>query len=260
MPRVLFFDLDETLVAQEKAFSAAYRATAEWLSGELFGVGAACLASRIPAAVVSALAESPLAVTLERCRFGGRDVLWGDPGTDSSEAGRITALAPALRAATWSALLEPYPVDPLRFVADLNRRFRVAMFSAIDVFPDVGVALERLARHYRLAVITNGMGTAQREKLEHLGLGHFFERVIASTDVGEGKPSGEIFAAALREMDVPASGALMLGDSLDGDVRGAQAAGIRAVWLERSAGSAPGNGQTRITSLQDWSPERPPRE
>ena len=79
--------------------------------------------------------------------------------------------------------------------------------------------------------MTNGLYAAQIEKLEQLDLRRYFDQVVASSRVGKGKPAPEMFAG------IDAS--FMIGDSLDGDVDGAQAAGIRSVWLNR-------NGERRL--------------
>lgn len=50
MTEVIFFDLDETLVAQEAAFRQAYRATTDWLSREVATAESTPMASAIPLA------------------------------------------------------------------------------------------------------------------------------------------------------------------------------------------------------------------
>lgn len=258
MLRVIFFDLDETLVAQEHAFEQAYRSTAEWLAREVLDAEPTVLASTIPTAAERALGASPLAATIRRCRFGGRDLLWGNPGTGADATQAIAEQIEAFRAAVWDMLLEGYPVGYRSWTrsslaTELNRRFRAAMFDALCLYPDVRPALDRLARSYDLAVITNGLGTAQREKLVHFGIDRHFRSVIASAEVGVGKPARQIFAGAMRALDVGADEAMMIGDSLEGDVEGAIAAGMRALWLNRH--ERPSSGQrSQISSLEGWSP------
>jgi FMN phosphatase YigB (HAD superfamily) len=46
------------------------------------------------------------------------------------------------------------------------------------------------------------------------------------------KPHPAIFERALAELSVAAAQAVMVGDMLEMDVGGAQAAGIRGVWLD----------------------------
>ena len=48
---------------------------------------------------------------------------------------------------------------------------------------------------------------------------------------GVAKPDPGLFAAALRALDVAATDAVMVGDSIDKDIRPALALGMRAIWI-----------------------------
>lgn len=238
MIKVVFLDLDETLVAQELAFERAYGATAR-LAAAVAGIDAGSFGAAIPAAANACLDDLPVAEFVRRCRFGARDVLWGDTGVGVSE----TAASESLRAlgkqvmeyrrAVWSSLLERFGAGHTDLCGRLDECFRREMEGGVEVFPDVAGALERLSARYRLAVITNGLPLAQRRKLERLGMAHYFEELVASAEVGVGKPDPEIFHCALRRMRVAAEDALMVGDSLEGDVLGAQGVGMRAILVRR---------------------------
>ena len=133
----------------------------------------------------------------------------------------------------------------------LEKQFQRAMFANLQAFPDVRLMLHDVSSKYRLAIITNGMGKAQRKKLAHLGLDQYFEMIIASADIGSGKPNARIFEFALQSMAVNGSSALMVGDSLDGDIRGARAVGINTVWLNRHASPEPTRTR-QISGFTDW--------
>lgn len=229
---VLLFDLDETLVAQERAFERAYR-EAGTLAARSTGVDAVSFAAKIPVAAERALAVSPIAAPVRRCRFGGRDLLWGSPGTTSGPSVRIARHLVAFRREVFHAVLRDVGVECPALAEELPVAFRRAMFSALHPFPDVIPCLRRLSQHHRLAVVTNGMHEAQSQKLRHLGLDGHFEAVVASADVGIGKPARSIFDAALETMGSTPGDTWMVGDSLEGDVLGAMAAGLKGVWLNR---------------------------
>jgi len=72
---------------------------------------------------------------------------------------------------------------------------------------------------------------------------------ISSRTLGKVKPSPLIFRAALELLGVKAAEAVMVGDSLEDDVEGARAAGLRALLLDR-AGLFPGSPD-RIESLAE---------
>ncbi|MEV4481149.1 HAD family hydrolase [Micromonospora coxensis] len=66
-----------------------------------------------------------------------------------------------------------------------------------------------------------------------------FTAVVTSEDVGAYKPDGAVFRRALAVLGLAADEVLHVGDSLRTDVAGAQAAGIRAVWVNRHGRPAP---------------------
>ena len=61
-----------------------------------------------------------------------------------------------------------------------------------------------------------------------------------STRVGAAKPAYPIFAAAASALGVVLDELCHVGDDLDADVRGARAAGARAIHVDRSGASAEG--------------------
>jgi phosphoserine phosphatase len=76
---------------------------------------------------------------------------------------------------------------------------------------------------------------------------------VISGDLGTGKPGREIFAHTLEVLGVTPDRAVMVGDSLERDVEGALAAGLRAVWLNRHG--RPGRpGIAEIATLAALSP------
>ena len=72
---------------------------------------------------------------------------------------------------------------------------------------------------------------------------------VSSGSHGKVKPSPLIFAAALELLEVAAVNAVMVGDSVEDDVEGAEAAGMKAFLLDR-AGRFPEHAR-RIESLRE---------
>ena len=109
--------------------------------------------------------------------------------------------------------------------------------------PDAREVLEQLkAAGLRLALISNTPwdvpGDFVGRDLERLGLLEHFDRLVYS-DCGYRKPHPGIFRRALDALDVEASQAIMVGDSLAEDVAGAAALGIRTLWLATGSEDAP---------------------
>ncbi|MEU4826923.1 HAD family hydrolase [Actinomadura citrea] len=118
-------------------------------------------------------------------------------------------------------------------------------------FPDAAPALDALAAHgLRLGVITNGDAAQQRLKVERLGFADRLPVVVASSEAGAAKPDAGIFLAACAALGTEPHAAAYVGDRLIVDARGAAAAGLTGVWLDRSGDPAPDAlDVARITTL-----------
>lgn len=87
-------------------------------------------------------------------------------------------------------------------------------------------------RELRIGLISN-FDARLYDVLQAWELRSYFDSIHISTEVGAAKPDAGIFATALRDNDLEARDALHVGDSFREDVQGAQAAGLRAIWLNR---------------------------
>ncbi len=98
--------------------------------------------------------------------------------------------------------------------------------------PGVREALEAFKGRYRLAVISDAIfspGRALRELLRGEDLFGFFEACIFSDEVGCSKPDRRVFDQAAEKLGVPVAHLVHIGDRDHNDVKGAQAAGARAI-------------------------------
>lgn len=107
--------------------------------------------------------------------------------------------------------------------------------NTVTPFEDVLPALARLPQALQdgspllLGSISNGFAD-----LEKIGLAHHFHVSIAAHRFGCAKPEPAIFHAACDALQVQPSEAVYVGDDLLLDVRGAQQAGLQAVWINRT--------------------------
>lgn len=132
------------------------------------------------------------------------------------------------------------------FFAELYARFTEP--DAWRVFADVVPTLKELAgRGLKLGVISN-WDARLRPLLERLRLADYFEVIVVSSEVGCAKPSGDIFKDAVHQLGLPPDAVLHVGDDRLMDVRGAQAAGLSALLLHRTARTARAG---LITSLRE---------
>jgi putative hydrolase of the HAD superfamily len=128
-----------------------------------------------------------------------------------------------------------------------------AMLGALrfTAYPDAPPALARLRERGVALVVVSNWDVSLHALLGEVGLAGMVDGAVTSAEVGRPKPAREIFDAALTLAGSPARRTLHVGDSVEHDVRGALAAGIRPVLLRRE-GADPGEpprGVPTISSL-----------
>ena len=105
-------------------------------------------------------------------------------------------------------------------------------------YPDAAPALRELrSRGARLVVVSN-WDVSLHQRLAETGLAPLVDGAVASAELGHAKPDRAIFEHALAIAGAAPEAALHAGDSLEADVQGARAAGMRAVLVARDG--APG--------------------
>ena len=101
------------------------------------------------------------------------------------------------------------------------------------LFDDAIEVLETLKNNYKLAIITNGDGIQQREKLQKTKIEKYFSEIIISSEIGVAKPDKQIFEVACKNLNIKSQECIMIGDKYKTDVQGAINAGIKAIWVNR---------------------------
>ena len=96
-----------------------------------------------------------------------------------------------------------------------------------------------LSGKYRLAVVTNGLASAQNSRMKAAGIEHFFEAIVVSEIVGYAKPAPEIFHHVLAKLDLTAADVLYVGDSLKYDYEGTKQTGIDFCYYNRKKENLP---------------------
>jgi len=106
-------------------------------------------------------------------------------------------------------------------------------------FADTAEALERLARRYRLAIVSNVDDDLFAETARHLPVD--FDPVVTAQEVGAYKPSPQNFRVVLERLGVPRHQVLHVAQSLFHDHVPAKRLGLTTVWINRPS-RCPGTG------------------
>ena len=119
--------------------------------------------------------------------------------------------------------------DYIAFLPDNNQLFD----GAIEV-------LDYLLPKYNLHIITNGFAEVQYKKINNSGLGNYFKTITNSEMAGVKKPHRNIFEFALSLAKANKENAIMIGDCIEADVRGAIDFGMKAILFdEKNSHSMP---------------------
>lgn len=118
------------------------------------------------------------------------------------------------------------------------------------IYDDVLPCLKALkAAHIKIGVVSNWSADL-KDLLRSLRLLPYFDSVIASAEVGYRKPNPVTFDLALEELQSSPAETIHVGDRVDADGVGAQAAGIRPLIINRNPTTAAPQEFTQITSLE----------
>ncbi len=120
-------------------------------------------------------------------------------------------------------------------------------WARLPAWPEAAGGLERLARRFTVATLSNGNRSQQTALIRFAGLP--FQRLLSAEDFGHYKPDPEVYigAAAALGLDV---GKVMMVAAHKADLRAAQAAGLRAAFVERPLEKGPGGGADRLPDPQ----------
>src|SRR5690606_3401356 len=100
-----------------------------------------------------------------------------------------------------------------------------------NLFPHAIETLDYLKEKYTLHLISNGFKDACETKISTTGIGKYFMQIVISENVGVHKPHPQIFDYALRSAKARKDESVMIGDSLEADIRGAQNFGMDAIFF-----------------------------
>ncbi|MDG2412148.1 MAG: HAD family hydrolase [Halioglobus sp.] len=115
------------------------------------------------------------------------------------------------------------------FAVFLAERHKVVLYEeALSI-------LETLARSYTLGALTNGNADIYKTDAAE-----YFDFAFLAEDIGSAKPHPDMFQAALNETGVRADQIIHVGDDPDHDVQGANAIGMRSVWVNLRGKAWPG--------------------
>ncbi len=208
----IFFDADDTLFDYPRAEQAAMRA---------------CLRE-------FRLRIEP-GIFLDAYRRHNRDV-W--QAFERGETDQATLRVERFRRLAVELNISELPVDRI------SAFYLEALSGQSQLLPGALATVQRMAKEFSLALVTNGIASVQRRRFAASPITPYFQAVVISEEVGIAKPDPRIFAFALQKTGVAADEVLYVGDSVTSDMAAALNAGMDFCWLNPGrvpvpAGQAP---------------------
>ncbi|MGZ5117764.1 MAG: HAD family hydrolase [Burkholderiales bacterium] len=208
--RALTLDLDDTLWPCEPTIQRAERLAHEWLAGRAPEIIAHWPIDRLRERRMAIHAARPeLRYDFVAIRRLALREVFRDAGAEDAQSAAII-----------EATLDVY----------------MTARNKVELYPEVLACLERLSRRYRIASLFNGNAC-----LVQIGLDHLFHATISAHAYGKGKPDPALFHFACRELGCIPEEVVHLGDDIELDIRGARAAGLHTVWMNRASNPWPGD-------------------
>lgn len=120
-----------------------------------------------------------------------------------------------------------------------------------NLFPEAHETLAYLQDKYILHIISNGFKESTEMKIELTGLAKYFGNIFISEVIGFNKPDAAIFKHALGRAGAEVHHSLMIGDSLEADVRGALSFGMDAIYFNPDKKEKPEDIPEQIHHLSE---------
>ena len=128
--------------------------------------------------------------------------------------------------------------------------YRQAYIESRRAVAGAAALLEAVKERAKVGVVSNNLLEEQRAKLRHCELDRYIDVLMVSEEAGVSKPDPKIFEMALERLDCTAEEAVMVGDSWPADIVGAQASGIRAIWVNPHGAPPPDPSVPVLRSLE----------
>jgi putative hydrolase of the HAD superfamily len=128
-----------------------------------------------------------------------------------------------------------YEYDVLNpIVTTATNEFCEEFIKYVRIDPNAKTMLEQLHGKYKLGIVSNfAIPECVLKLLKADGLDGLFNAIVVSGAVNKRKPSPEIFKGTLKMLGVSASETVFVGDTIDADVEGPKAVGMKVVYIER---------------------------
>lgn len=241
--KAVCFDLDDTLLWDERSVKEAFAATCESAASKIKGLNPEQLEEAVrreARGLYESYETYPFTTMIGINPFEG---LWATfSAGEQPEFRQLEQLAPTYRKESWRRGLLALGVDDEELAGELAEQFGRERRARPHVYEETFQVLKELQGKVKLLLLTNGCPALQQEKLDGVPeLAPYFDEIVISGNFGKGKPDPSIFRHALERLGIQSNEAIMVGDKLTTDIKGSLSVGMTAVWINRDGKALTGD-------------------
>jgi len=188
MIKAVFFDLDDTLLWDQKSIKDAFIATCK-LAQERYGIDPILFEEAVREEARNLYSSYETFEFTKMIGINPFEGLWGNFLDETDEFRKMKEIVPGYRKDAWTAALKALGIDDPEFGSELGERFPQERRKLPFVYEDTFETLDALKGKYKLLLLTNGSPDLQNTKLTITPeLVPYFDQIVISGDFGRGKP------------------------------------------------------------------------
>lgn len=133
----------------------------------------------------------------------------------------------------YQLMLEKQGKSLFPHVQNLYHAYWDTLLDVMNLEPGILQLIRRLKeRNLKIGIATDMTAYMQYEKLKRLDLLCYVDFIVSSEEVGVEKPDKRLFYRCVQKAACEPCECLMVGDSLEKDIKGAMSIGMRALWYQ----------------------------
>lgn len=232
--QAVLFDLDDTLLWDERSVKEAFRATC-LAAAEAYPLDPDKLEEAVRGEARAMYESFETFPFTKQIGINPFEALWARFSAGEQESFRkLEKLAPGYRSASWTKGLKALGIDDEALGNRLGEMFPQERRARPLVYEETFEVLNELKGNVKLLLLTNGSPDLQQEKIAGVpGLADYFDHIVISGSFGQGKPAAAIFHHAMELLGIQPEEGIMVGDKLTTDILGANGVGMKSVWINR---------------------------
>ncbi|MDP5274031.1 HAD family hydrolase [Chengkuizengella axinellae] len=231
--KAVIFDLDDTLLWDDRCVKEAFEVTCESVK-QHYDIDSVKLEEAVRQEARALYESYETFEYTKNIGINPFEALWGNFNDENEHFSRLKQIAPEYRKEAWTRGLKVIGIDDLQLGETLGELFPSERRARTYVYDATYPTLDILKENHKLMLLTNGSPDIQNEKLAALPkLTPYMDQIMVSGSFGQGKPSPAIFEHAMSLLGIEAHEGIMVGDKLTTDIKGALSVGMKCVWVNR---------------------------